>query len=1067
MVRYILILFLCLWGVCVHAQIGGYVYSDSGKPLSGATITTVNGKHTAQSDVDGYFNFTKVVFPDSVSVSYVGYVTRVVGLTAADMDLRIVLYKTGQTIEVVDIVNTGFYQIPKERATGSFAVVDNELLNRSVGGNILQRLDGVASGVQFVTPNGAKASDIRVRGLATIQSDATPLIVLDNFPYEGDITSINPNDIENITVLKDAAAASIWGARAGNGVIVITTKQGRYNQKGQLSLNSNVTVGEKPDLLYSRNRLPSEIVMQIEKEKYEQGGYYLPNAQQVPFPEYVEMLMALKNGSLSQQEFDKREALMKQTEVREQAMKYLYQPSIYQQYALNARGGGDKHTYYVSGGYDRNRSDVIGNENNRINLNLQNAFKPFKALEFSSALWYSQQKAIGNGIELSNLKGHATHIGLSPYIRLVDEMGNPLSITKDYRQTYVDQAESIGLLDWQYRPLAERELTNRKNSTEELRANAGFKFSFLDFFNLNATYQYIKGNNSGTVEYDKDSYYVRNLVNKFTQADGSRIIPYAGIYQQIGISNLRSHSGRVQLNYNQEFGADHQTNGLMGGEVREFVQRNLPGNTLYNYNAELMTGITNFNYLQNYTVRPSGRSYIIAPSTSNSRSVDRYLSYFANLSHSYRQRYIVSGSVRWDGSNLFGVKTNQKGTPLWSVGGSWDVSKENWFPDIYMDYLRVRSTYGSAGNVNKNVSAYPTIYNWGAHYITQIPYSAITSVGNPSLRWEQVNTLNFGLDFRILNNRISGTIDYFNKNAQDLIGQDLLPPSTGIFTGGMVTNANLVNYADLNTKGLDVELSSKNLIGKFTWNSTFLISYVTNKITKYTTQDVTSIGYYASSPAPPTKGVSRDIVYAMPWNGLNPETGNLLIMVDGKTSEDYRNYYNSYRIEDLRKVGVSVPPIYGSLRNDFSWKGVSVSALVTFKSNYVFRRRSVDPSSVQDSYLNYHLDYMDRWQKPGDEAFTNVPARMPSYDLYRAQSYAFSDVLISKGDLIRLQDFNVSYGFAGRALRKTGIAHIRLTGYARNLGILWRSNKHGIDPEYPDAEYVPPMQIAIGAQIGF
>src|SRR5690606_37904197 len=165
-----------------------------------------------------------------------------------------------------------------------------------VGGDILQRLDGVAAGVQFVTPNGSEASDIRIRGLATIQSDASPLIVVDNFPYEGDITSINPNDIDNITILKDAAAASIWGARAGNGVIVITTKQGRYGQKSQISATSNVTVGQKPNLLYSRNRLPSEVVMGIEKEKYESGGYYVENTQQVPFPEYVEMLIARDNG---------------------------------------------------------------------------------------------------------------------------------------------------------------------------------------------------------------------------------------------------------------------------------------------------------------------------------------------------------------------------------------------------------------------------------------------------------------------------------------------------------------------------------------------------------------------------------------------------------------------------------------------------------------------------------------------------------------------------------------------------------------------------------------------------
>ncbi|GGH28843.1 SusC/RagA family TonB-linked outer membrane protein [Sphingobacterium alkalisoli] len=1049
------------------AQLQGTVYSsESREPLNEATVQLLGGGRSTMTDREGKFSFETATAPDTLLVRYIGYLSKKTAVGSVMRDISVYLEKESNVIEEVAI-NTGFYSIPRERATGSFTQVDNGLLNRSVGGNILQRLEGVASGVQFVNAGGTGASDIRVRGLATIQSDASPLIVVDNFPYEGDISSINPNDIENITILKDAAAASIWGARAGNGVIVITTKQGRYNQKGQLSLNSNVTIGQKPDLMYSRNRLPSEVVMQIEREKYEHGGYYLSNVQQVPFPEYVEMLIALENGTLSQEDFARREAIMKTTEVREEAMAHLYQPSVYQQYALNARGGGERFTYFVSGGYDRNRADVIGNRNERINLNIQNTFKPAKELEFSTALWYSQQKAVNNGIGLNDLKGHATHVGLSPYTRLADNNGDPRAIIKDYRQTYIDEAEAQGLLDWQYRPLAERDLIDRQSNAEELRANVGVRYNFLDHFNLNATYQYIKGNSNSTVEYDKDSYYVRNMVNRFTQADGSRIIPHGGIFQQASPSASRSHSGRMQVNYEQRFGSDHQIYALAGGEVREFVERSMPGSTLYNYDPELMTGVTNFNYTQNYTVRPTSRARINAPSNSNLRFIDRYLSYFGNVSHTYREKYMLSGSMRWDGSNLFGVKTNQKGTPLWSVGGSWEISKEDWFRTEVIDYLRFRGTYGSAGNVNKTVSAYPTIYHWGAHWISQLPYSTLTSVGNPSLRWELINTANLGMDFRSKNNRLSGSVDYYLKNAHDLIGQDLLPPSTGIFTGGTAVNSNLVNYADLKTRGLDVQLNSRNLSGIFTWNSTVLINYVGNEVKDYATQDVLSIGYYAQNPAPPHRGVSRDIMYAMPWTGLDPSTGNLQVLIDGEVSQDYQTYYTSFNVENLIRAGVTVPPLYGSLRNEFSWKGISISALLTFKSNFVFRRKSIDPSSITDAHQNYHLDYLDRWLMPGDENLTNVPARMSTYDSYRAQSYSFSEILVTRGDFIRLQDLNVSYTFSESALKKAGFNNLRLFAYARNIGVLWKANRHGIDPDYVDADYVPPLQMAMGVQIGF
>ncbi|SPZ88258.1 Outer membrane receptor for ferrienterochelin and colicins [Sphingobacterium multivorum] len=223
--RIIITILFILSILTVEAQVSGHVRDENSAPLHGATLALKGSGISAKTDKNGFFSFGKMELPDSLTISFMGYNTQRIAVTSANGNISIVLQKSSHTIEEVQVVNTGFYSIPKERATGSFTVVDNKLLNRSVGGNILQRLDGVTPGVQFITPNGTKASDIRVRGLATIQSDASPLIVVDNFPYDGDISSINPNDIDNITILKDGATASIWGARAGNGVIVITTKK--------------------------------------------------------------------------------------------------------------------------------------------------------------------------------------------------------------------------------------------------------------------------------------------------------------------------------------------------------------------------------------------------------------------------------------------------------------------------------------------------------------------------------------------------------------------------------------------------------------------------------------------------------------------------------------------------------------------------------------------------------------------------------------------------------------------------------------------------------------------------
>lgn len=1058
---------LLLFSLSGMAQVTGYIFDEYHIPISGATVMLVGAELNIQTDINGYFALSEGQLPDTLSIHHMGYATQKMWLRSSSEDLIIYLKRDELAIEEVQVVNTGFYQIPKERATGSFTVIDNELLNRSVGGDILQRLDGVAAGVQFVTPNGSEASDIRIRGLATIQSDASPLIVVDNFPYEGDITSINPNDIDNITILKDAAAASIWGARAGNGVIVITTKQGRYGQKSQISATSNVTVGQKPNLLYSRNRLPSEVVMGIEKEKYEFGGYYVENTQQVPFPEYVEMLIARDNGSLSEDDFQKKEAALKNIEVRQEAMNYLYQPSLYQQYFVSALGGGSNYTYFVSGGYDLHRSDIIGNNNGRINLNMQNTFKPFNQLELSTAFWYSQQNGERNGLTLDDLRGSGPHIGLSPYTRLLSDEGVRLPLIKDYRRAYVEQAFDNGLLNWEYRPLDDRELIERLSYSDELRANLSVRYSFLRHFNMHTTYQYIKGTSHNTVEYDRDSYYVRNMVNRFTQPDGSLVIPYGGIFQSFDPTDSRSHSGRAQLNYEQLFESDHRVVSLVGGEVREFVAKTDPGSVMYNYNPDVLLGDTYYNYTQNYLVRPTGRARIPSPPYAKGRFTDRYLSYFANASYSYKTRYIVSASWRWDGSNLFGVKANQKGTPLWSVGSSWDLSKETWFDLNFVEHLRIRGTYGSAGNVNKSVSALPTVNHSGIDEDTGLVRSSIMSVGNPSLRWEQVNTINGGVDFRLINGRVTGSFDYYIKNGSNLIGQTYFPPSTGVFVGGTAYRTNMINYADLRTEGWDLQLNTRNVISPIQWTSFLLLSNVKNHVTKFNTDDAILISSYLNSPAAPVVGESRDMIYSIPWFGLDHDNGYPVVYLNGERSQEYGAYYTGLVREDLVKSGLRIPPVYGSLRNQFLYKSISLDFMITWKTGYVFRRTSMNSGHEYNAI--YHEDYFSRWTKPGDEAHTHVPAKRPIGETvpYSGNVYNDSEILITKGDQLKLKDVGFSYTFLPKNASRSFFRKIKLQAYASNLGVIWRANEYGIDPDYPDADYIPPKTFSFGVQIDF
>ncbi|MBE9602773.1 SusC/RagA family TonB-linked outer membrane protein [Pedobacter sp. MC2016-24] len=1064
-------------------DVKGKVVDEKGEPVPGATVTVKGTGKVVTTNANGDFSLPGIDEKAIVIISYIGFEKKELPVSA-NMGSIMLKHSEVNLDDVEVMANTGYYKIPKERATGSFTVVDKELFNRTTGTNVLQRLEGITSGVQFLSPGTNDPKSIRVRGVSTLQSNRRPLIVVDNFPYEGnyssvtnqdldndkdvDLSFLNPNDVESITVLKDAAAASIWGARAGNGVIVITTKQGRFNQKARISFNANTTIGDKPNLLYNRNRLPSETVMAIEKEKYLRGGLYSETAtDKGVLPEYVELLIKYKND-LNNPDFLAQEARMKNTEVRNEALKYLYQPTINQQYAFNVSGGGAAYRYYVSAGYDKNRGMLKGNDDDRLNLNLQNTFSPAKGLEITAGILYSQASNRNNGIGLSDLGTGS--FGISSYLRLADEQGNHLAILRELRQPYKDQSVAAGLLDWNYRPLDELDINDVSGKQKELKLNTGIKYSFLNHFSVEAQYQHTNGENAMLTNYNKDSYYVRNWVNKFTQADGTRVFPYGAVQIARKTDLTTSNTGRAQLNYNQNIGSDHSVNALAGTEIREIIRKNTPGYYIYNFDKDILEGESQYDYNKLYPTRPGVSSQRI-PSAfpiDLNEYTDRYLSYFANASYTYLNRYTVSGSARWDGSNLYGVKTNQKGTPLWSVGGNWNISQESFYHSEWVPYLRLRTTYGSSGNTNQSVSTFPTIrYNTGADN-GNLPQGTIVSAGNPSLRWERVNTLNAGLDFASKNDRISGSFDYYVKNAEDLIGEDFLAPSTGIITGGTALATNKVNYAKIRTKGFDIQLNSRNIAGRdFNWQSTVLLNYVTNKVTDVYINPVTAITNFIGDKVSPMVGKSLDILYATPWYGLDPKTGLPLMYVNGNVTTNYATFYNSLNKDNLVNAGLSVPTFFGSLRNDFSYKNITLSGLITWKSNYKFRRSSISSGMEYGSNATYNVDYFNRWQQPGDETRTNVPARLDVAPQYASTLYNFSEALLTSGDHIRLQDVAVSYTLTAKQLGIPAIQSVRFYANARNLGIIWRANKYKIDPDYANAEYVAPKTYAFGIQVGF
>ena len=423
----------------------GTVLDEDNALLSGVSVRVERTKHETKSNDAGRFSLYATV-GDTLYFSFLGFHTQSVVLTSERM-LTVTLTADYRELEAVEI-STGYYILPQERLTGSFSVVDNEAFNRKLSPNILDRLEGQVPGLQFdrrsASGEDAGTLGLRVRGVGTIESSEYPLIVVDGFPYEGSLDMINPQDVENVVVLKDAAASSIWGARAANGVVVITTKTGRYDQGTRIQLSTNYTIGDRPDLHYNRQRLPSATVMEIEEQLFERGLY--AEEEFAVLPNYVEALIALRDGEMTQDVFDNYKKRLMQADIRDEAGKLLYQNSMLRQSSLMLLGGKKQHTFSLSVGNDDNRSFIRENGWNRTNITFKDGLRLWDRLEWQNSLSFARQDTRSDGIALHNLKDPSTR-ELSPYLMLREADGSSAAIPYNIRKTYLAGAEDAGLLD--------------------------------------------------------------------------------------------------------------------------------------------------------------------------------------------------------------------------------------------------------------------------------------------------------------------------------------------------------------------------------------------------------------------------------------------------------------------------------------------------------------------------------------------------------------------------------------------------------------------------------------------
>ncbi|MBB5396680.1 SusC/RagA family TonB-linked outer membrane protein [Mucilaginibacter sp. AK015] len=1043
----------------VPVTVNGRVVDSVGTPLIGATVAIKGSSKATLTNDRGEFSIAAQ--PDDwISVSFIGFKVYEFRVSENQAFITVRLMPLTSGLKEV-VVSTGYQNVPLERATGSFSKLDNELFNRRVSGNVLDRLEGVVPGLLF--NRNQPGSPLTIRGYSTIFSNTDPLIVVDNFPFEGNINNINPNDIENITVLKDAAAASIWGVRSGNGVIVITTKKGKRNQKMSVEANANLTIGDRPNVFYSPNFLDSKDYIGVEKSLFSQGFYdgRLSDPSYPWISPVVQILADQRSGKISQQQADTQIGILENNDIRNDIEKYLYRKSVNQQYSLNFRGGGVTNDYFFSAGYDHNLSNTMGDQNSRISLSSEQNFYPTKNLTLNVGLNLYQTNTQANA--LAGTLNNGDVAPLYPYARLVDKNGAALPIVHSYNLAWIsDPLAQKGFLDWQYRPLDEINNADNTQKVLETKINAGLNYNFFDGLNFSFKYQHEQQKVSAENYYSTSSYYARNLINQYTNFSSSNTypIPIGGISNQ-ETDDISANKYRFQLNYTGNINSKHIISGLLGGELNSTVSATNRYNTIYGYDKS--TGaFQSVDFTSSFVTTPQSSIQKIPNAAYFGGGINHYLSYFANGSYTYDERYGIILSGRIDKSNLFGVNTNQKAVPLYSIGFSWDLSKEKFYDFKWLPYSKFRITYGYNGNLNTSATAVTTFSTGSNSYISGITYNDIANPGNPSLRWEKDRMINLGWDFRSKNNILSGSIEYYLKKGVDLFGNSPLVPSTGLYDF-------FGNTASIAGSGLDVQFNINAVrTARLSWSTNVIFSHTITKITKYDKQ-ILSAGsnLYDGGILNPIVGKPVYSIYSFKWGGLTHDTGDPQGYLNDKLSTDYAGIINSGNVDNLVFNGSATPTTFGSLRNNLSYGPLNLSINIIYKFNYFFRRSSVNYGGLT---VPQNIDYTKRWTKPGDELSTNVPsmpATINNFDPNREYFYKFSSALVDKGDHIRLQDISLSYNIKNITFLK-GISNLQLYSYINNVGVLWRANHDRLDPDLLGSSSLPlPRTIAFGLKMNF
>lgn len=1035
-------------------DVKGRIVDSDGKPLPGASIRVVGTDQFTASNENGSFMLKDIDPGAELEIIFVGYVRKRF-LAKADLG-TIVLEASNINLQEVTI-NTGFQMIKKEKITGATVTVTSQELEKRYTPNILDNLEGRVPGL--VNYRGTTT----VRGVSTFNNGArSPLYVVDGLPIDGSVANINPYDVETITVLKDAAAAAIYGVRASNGVIVITTK--RAKKVGTtIEFATDVTITDKTD--YDKfNYMTAAQQVDVENA-YASWLFTNPTSGAANITTYrnritqgfiltpIEYLnLQLAQNLIPKTQVDAALAGFRQNDFRKEFTEKALLNQLLQQYNLAIRTGSDKFQSSLLLNYKTNNQGIINAYNRELNIFYKGGYKPLKWLEIGFGI----NTVLGKQKE-SNSNFATTPNNVSPYLRLENNGNREYYTTGDYNPyNTLNSTTTPQLQSMLVNHLDELQKDSRATRRNFGRYFVNLKANIIDGLSFSPQFQY--ENNSTTIRAysESDSYAMRYLRNAYTTRTGTApnftynyLVPQGG--RLAGTQqNVDSWTARGQFDYVKQLNK-HEIAVLAGTEFRESLTKGARS-LLLGYDDQLQSQSMNsvnfgtlsalstssffkpgFNLSNLYNTNISSLFAIVPETKSRSNSL------YANATYTYDGKYNLFGSFRKDYADAFGLDKKFRGKPLWSTGVAWIANKEEFLTNLnWITFLKLRASYGITGNIAPGLtsllvanSAVP------ANATTQLPVSEIQSSANPQLRWEKTATANFGLDFAFFGGRLNGALDIYRKKGSDILSATRIDPSEGFLS-------QIINNGDLLNNGIELNLQYQwfrpSKAEDFGWSSNLVLSKNSNRITY--------VDQIANTPQLLTEGGLKtgypvQSLFSYQHGGLNAVGQSQWLKADGTLTT---GSLTSADINAIVFSGGIDPKINVTLINEFTYKGFSLNILSVYYGGHF--QRALQPSFVTGASYGPLPSYtLDAWTP------TNTNTYIPGYGQYAAPGAIIqnqvinSDVFVRPSDFIKIRSVGLGYKLPRQVAGKLGGRDIGFRFQLNNPKALWIKNNVGIDPE--------------------